>query len=213
VRLGDGIPTALSRDGRWILCVTNRLTLLPTGTGEAKPLERGKIRDYWWAGFVEPDRILSAGSEEGHGIRLYVQTANGSPRPISGEGIDVEFAEIAISHTGKLVAAIGPDHRILLYPTDGGAPREPPGTIEGDVPVQWDADDASLFVFERGKLPGPVSRVDLSTGRRELWNELMPSDPAGVNVLLTVRITPDGKSYAYSYGQVLSELSLVEGLK
>jgi len=30
---------------------------------------------------------------------------------------------------------------------------------------------------------------------------------------LNIAITPDGKSYAYDYGQVLSELYLVDGLK
>jgi eukaryotic-like serine/threonine-protein kinase len=213
VRLGDGFPTALSSDGRSVLCVTDQLTILPTGTGEARPLMRGMIRDYWWAGFLPSGRILSAASEEGRGIRLYLQDENGSPRPVSEEGIDVEIMDIAISHSGDLVAAVGPVGKILLYPVSGGAPRELPGTMEGDAPVQWSTDDASLFVVEREKLPAPVFRIDLSSGDRKLWNELIPSDPAGVNVLLTARMTPDGKSYAYSYGQVLSEMSLVDGLK
>jgi Tol biopolymer transport system component len=213
VRLGDGFPTTLSSDGRWALCVTDRLTILPTGTGEARPLMPGAITGYWWAGFLPTGRILSAGSEDGHGIRLYLQDEKGSPRAVSAEGIDVEILDIAVSHSGDLVAAVGPGRKILLYPVEGGAPRELAGAEEGDAPVQWSIDDASLFVVEREKLPAPVFRIDLRSGQRQLWKELIPSDPAGVNVLLTARITPDGKSYAYSYGQVLSELNLVDGLK
>jgi hypothetical protein len=174
---------------------------------------RGAIRDYRWAGFLPNGRILSAGSEEGHGIRLYLQDEKSNPRAVSEEGIDAEILGIAISHSGDLVAAVGPGRKIRIYPIGGGAPREVPGTVEADTPVQWSTDDASLFVVEREKLPAPVFRIDLSRGERKLWKELIPPDPAGVNVLLTARITPDGGSYAYSYGQVLSEMSLVEGLK
>ena len=36
---------------------------------------------------------------------------------------------------------------------------------------------------------------------------------AGSSMILNVLMTPDGKSYVYSYGQMLSDLFLVEGLK
>jgi len=55
--------------------------------------------------------------------------------------------------------------------------------------------------------------VDLATGRREDWKELAPSDPAGVKTISPVRFSADGKSYAYSYYRVLSDLYVVEGLK
>ncbi len=67
--------------------------------------------------------------------------------------------------------------------------------------------------MRRGGLPGRVYRVDRRTGRRELWKEIMPSDPAGVPGITSLSITPDGRSYAYSYLQRLSELHVVEGLK
>ena len=41
----------------------------------------------------------------------------------------------------------------------------------------------------------------------------MPSDPAGVNIILPILLTPDGKSYVYGYRRMLSDLYLVEGLK
>ncbi len=57
-----------------------------------------------------------------------------------------------------------------------------------------------------------VYRLDLATGRRELWKEFMP-DPAGIFEVLPLVITPDGKSYAYTYGRQFSDLFLVDGLK
>jgi len=51
------------------------------------------------------------------------------------------------------------------------------------------------------------------TGRRALWKQLTPLDPASVFSIDPVRIAPDGKSYVYSYRRMLSELYLVDGLK
>jgi len=68
-------------------------------------------------------------------------------------------------------------------------------------------------VFRRGELPAKVFRVDIASGRRVLWKELMPSDSAGVVGLSTVVIPPDGRSYAYSYVRVLSDLYVVDGVK
>ena len=58
-----------------------------------------------------------------------------------------------------------------------------------------------------------VLRVDPLTGRRQVWKEIQPRDPAGlmnVNPLVT---TPDGRAYAYSWHRALSNLYLVEGLR
>ncbi len=41
----------------------------------------------------------------------------------------------------------------------------------------------------------------------------MPADPAGVFYVPLVALTPDAKSYVYSYLRVLSELYIVDGLK
>jgi len=96
---------------------------------------------------------------------------------------------------------------------EGGAPIPIPGLEEGEVPVQWTADRRSLYVYRPAQAPARVFLLDLSSGRRTLWKELMPFDRAGASSVLNIAIAPDGKSYAYDYGQVLSDLYLVEGLK
>ena len=57
-----------------------------------------------------------------------------------------------------------------------------------------------------------VYRLELATGRKELWRTLMPADAAGVSSLIPGP-TPDGSSYQYSYTRTLSDLYLVEGVK
>jgi len=45
-----------------------------------------------------------------------------------------------------------------------------------------------------------------------LWR-LAAADAAGAETVNTIAVTPDGRSYAYSFFRNLSDLYLVEGLK
>ena len=74
--------------------------------------------------------------------------------------------------------------------------------------------DGRFIYFSRAADNGvQVFRVEVESGRRTLWKEISPSDPAGASVNAIVHITPDGKSYAYGVSRQLSQLYLVEGLK
>jgi len=218
VRLGEGYALALSPDKKWALATSiafSQLILLPTGTGQARRPERGPIESYQSAKFL-PDgkRILFAGSEKGRRARLYVQDlAGGAPRPVTAEGAGAGFRGIVVSPDGEFATGPSPGSGFARYPLEGGSPLPIEGLAEGEFPVQWSADGRSLFVYRIGEVPARIFRLDLSTGRRELWKELVPPDLAGANVIPEVQITPDGRAYAYYYGQVLSDLFLVEGLK
>jgi hypothetical protein len=60
-----------------------------------------------------------------------------------------------------------------------------------------------------------VFRLDLATGRRELWHSFAPADRAAVfdGGFQNFAMTPDGSSYAYSFLNIPSDLYLVTGLK
>ena len=87
----------------------------------------------------------------------------GEPKAVTTEGIDTAFPGFAISPDGKLVAAIGPDHKGVLFPMDGGAPRPIAGLVNGEFPLRFSADGNSLFVWKRD-LPARVYTIDLETG-------------------------------------------------
>ena len=118
-----------------------------------------------------------------------------------------------VSPDGHFVVATGPDQRIYLYPLAGGEPTALPGATPGDIPARWTTDGRALFVYRRHPIPVQVVRLDVATGRRELWKELVPSDSAGVTEVGSVIPTPDGRSYVYSYIRELSDLYVVEGVK
>ena len=220
VRLGDGRALALSPDQKWVisspLSSPGQLFLLPTKAGEPKLLAHDAINHFGARWFPDGKRILFSGAEPGHGPRLYVQDlVGGKPRAFTPEGIVPLGAlnSYPTSPDGKMVAAIGPDQRGYLYPVEGGEPRLIPGLAAADSPIAWSADDRALYIYRYGELPAQIYRLEIETGQKKLWKRLMPSDAAGVNIILPVLVTPDGKSYVYGYRRILSDLYLVEGLK
>ncbi len=72
---------------------------------------------------------------------------------------------------------------------------------------------ARSLLYRAGDLPAKISRLDLATGEKQSWREIMPSDSAGITDIGPILITPDSKSYVYEYGRTLSDLYLVEGFK
>jgi eukaryotic-like serine/threonine-protein kinase len=218
VRLGEGLARSLSPDGKWVIASVPRssplqIAQLPTGPGEPKQLTNDAINHRRWQWFPDGKQFLFQGNEPDQGIRLYVQDkAMGTPRAITPEGVTIT-SQHAVSPDGKFVAAIDSNQNVLLYPVAGGDAHPVPGMAAGAAPIRWAADGRSLYVYKRGELPARVYRLDLSTGDKELWKELMPSDTAGVEFIPTILLTPDGKTYAYSYYRLLSDLYLVEGLK
>jgi sugar lactone lactonase YvrE len=63
------------------------------------------------------------------------------------------------------------------------------------------------------QLPARVYRLDLASGRRETWKELMPGDLAGLGIVNAVAISRDGETVLFNYGRSLADLFLAEGLK
>ena len=218
VRLGDGNATALSADGKWVASadfhqVPTPLVLLPTGPGETKRLADEKLS--YMAGWFLPDgkRVVVRATEANHPPRFYVQEIEGGKlRPIGPESTEMRGRH-PISLDGKFIALFGPDQKLALYPIDGGEPQPVPGFRPEEFICQWSADGRSIFVEQPGPPPVKVYKMDIATGRRELWKEIAPADPAGVVSVGLVRPSADENYYAYSYVRVLSSLFLVQGLK
>jgi eukaryotic-like serine/threonine-protein kinase len=216
VRLGDGLAITVSSDGKWVIASPPtppaQLVLLPTGPGEAKPLTHDSINHSRAKWLPDGQRFLFSGKEPGHAARIYRQDSpEAKPMPISPEGIDPLV--LVPSPDGQQVVGVGPDEKAYFYPVAGGEPRAVPGIEPGEQPVQWSDDGKAIYFYRLGDLPAKVYRLDLSTGHKTLWKELMPSDSAGVSRIGPILITPDAKSCLYGYHRILSDLYLVEGLK
>jgi hypothetical protein len=159
-----------------------------------------------------PRRFVFSGNELGRGVRLYTQdVSGGTPKAISSEGVDANW--FAISPDGQSVIGIGPDQKGYLYPTAGGDPRPVNGMDAGDIPINWNQDGHSIYIFPTGEVPAKVYRLELATGKKTVWKQIVPIDSTGVSTIGPILITPDGKTYVYGFHRTLADLYLVEGLK
>jgi Tol biopolymer transport system component len=220
VRLGEGVAAAISPDGKWVLASLVHSTraafvLLPTGAGEAKTFPEGSINNLGNASFL-PDgkRILFVGNEPGRPRRVFIQDlAGGLARAVTPEGV-VPGGPFVVSSDGKAFLVRTGVGDFSLVSLESGTAR-PLRTLEpNDAPLRWASDGRSLFVGRRvTELPARVYRVDIETGRRELWKEFMPADPAGVEILGPAAISADGQTVVFQYNRTLSDLYLAEGLK
>ncbi len=216
VRLGDGLSFALSPDQKWVLTGLPKppvqFNLAPTGAGETRQLTHDQINRLYARWFPDGKQLLFSADEPGKGVRLYVQDVSGSsPKPITAEGVNGSF--MAISPDGKQVALVTPDQKPSLLTLDSGEIRPIPGLDAGDAPIAWTNDGKSLFVYRLGEVPATVNRLDLATGHKQLWKQLVPPDVSGVTDISSVLVTPDGNNYVYEYGRTLSDLYLVNDLK
>jgi Tol biopolymer transport system component len=82
-----------------------------------------------------------------------------------------------------------------------------------DIWANWSSDGKSAYVYQNKTIYDLVFRLDLATGERQQIMQVAPQDTAGVNGLVPLRITPDGKAYAYTYNRALSNLFIADGLK
>lgn len=216
VRLGDGRALALSPDGRWALACSvtdpRRLFLLPTGTGKPPagkprtlPATAMDVYDARWR--PGSRQLLIGGTEPGKKSRLYTLDLGArKARPFAGTGPWL----FAPSPDGASVAAWDGDGT-KIFPIHGGEPRAIPGMTPQEAPIQWRADGRAVYTGRFVEDLYRIDEIDLATGERRVWKELQ-LDPTRSPVW-TVKMTQDGRAYAYDVRTTLSTLYLVEGLR
>jgi Tol biopolymer transport system component len=214
VRLGEGSAQDLSADGEWVLAIVHpasdpQLVAYPTGAGEPRVFSKEGLSVYGASFMPDGKQVVFRASEPGHGPRIYLRSLDGGkPRAVTPEG----YTGGLVAPDGKWIVAEGPDRRRYLYPLSGGEPTAIPGLDREDRMDQRSPDGRFLFVHRAGEIPARVFRLDISTGRKELWRTLMPGDAAGVSEI-GPGPTPSGEAYVYSYFRTLSDLYVVEGVK
>jgi hypothetical protein len=217
VRLADGNSNSLSADSKWVEggagFELHTLLIWPTGTGQGRTLDLGTLANHWGNWLPNGHQVLFVGNEPDHASRVYlIDVPEGRPRPITAEGVTVVNYTHFVSPDGQFFLGVDSDRNSVVYSVQSGEGKPVPGLNPAEVAFGWTGDGKSVYVY-RPAVPALVYRVELSTGHRQLWKELNPPDPAGINFIRTPHISADGKAYAYNYNRVLSELFLVDGLK
>jgi serine/threonine protein kinase/Tol biopolymer transport system component len=213
VRLGDGGFGALSPDGQWVVAIVGspaKLVLLPTGVGEPKPLTDDKVDHFNVAWLPDSKSIVFSSVESGSGPRTYfLDIQGGNPRVITPEGT----AGGLVTTDGKFLLTIDGKRQRSLYPISGGEPQKLNVVINPNERIMGFFPDGKSLRVRTLTVPMEITRIDIASGRREPWKEIVPADAAGVQSIPSVRFSADGKAYAYSIGRILSDLYVVDGLR
>jgi len=215
VRLGEGYGVALSPDQKWVLALTPedppRWSLIPTGAGETTQLKLTGIEltQVLPAFTADSRRLMLNGNEPGHKVRAYiVDPASGKFEALTPEGV-----RGIPSPDGKFLVELSDNTRPQILALGSSAPaREIKGRNDKDVGIQVAPDGSAVFVADYNGVTASVYRIEVATGKRELIKKLDIGDPAGAFGITAVRVTPDGKSFAYNTLRQLSELYLLQGL-
>ena len=213
VLLGDGDPTSISPNGKWILSIIpsnpSTIILYPTEAGEPRRLDLGKVRMLKALTSWSRDgrKVVFTGAEPGHAPKAYLLDPNsGQTRPITPD----ETTDPLITPDGEAVLVRDKSMAFVIYPIKGGNVKPTRGISASEVPIQWDFEGRKLYVWDR-TLPAKIYRVDAETGKRELWLEIKPADPSGL-LFGHIFISPDGQSYAYHFRRNLTDLFVAQNL-
>lgn len=217
IQLGDGYGGGFSPDGKWVSSILSsppQIVILPTGAGQAKPLERFGIEQFGYGTAWLPDgkTIVFSGKESGRSLRSYLQSVDrGAPRPVTPDG----FLGTLVSPDGQFLLARDQAEKkaLAVYPLNGGEARPIPGLEDEDRVIRWALDGRSLYVYRPRERPLKLFKLNLATGQKEPGKEIMPVDLAGIRGPINVLMTPDGRGYIYAFTRYLSDLYLVKGLQ
>lgn len=214
VRIGEGMAQAISPDGKWVITKPAKghaLSLVPTGAGEGRQLTHDEV-SYSAVRYLPDGRhLLAAGIESGHGARDYlIDLSTGDSKPITPEGV----SGTRLSPDGRIIAVIGPERKRGIWPLEGSGFKAIPDLDAKYGVIGWAPDGNSVYVMS-GRLGDKVAtvyRVNVATGKMDLWKTFGDGLPSGANAGAP-QFSSDGSAYAYAYGQIISEAYVVRGLK
>lgn len=220
VRLGDGIAFKLAPDGSSVSGYliqpdgSRRFGVFPTGAGEetTTPASLEFAAVYGWLG---PRTYLLMGANKGGKRRcLTWNSGDGSLKPVCPEGLADTYI-VYLSPDRNRLLTIGPSNELTIYALNGGPEQKVLGIQPSEEPIGWSADNRSLYVTRNRveSMTAPVWLVDPASGRRKLWKEIRVSKPMDSPGDFHLKITPDGRAYAYNYSTLRSDLYVATGLK
>ncbi|MGH9505965.1 MAG: protein kinase domain-containing protein [Terriglobales bacterium] len=220
LRLGDGIPTALSPDGRYVIVRMGQgpvsAELLPVGPGSAVQLPAIPGYNLLMAGFVPNGQGLLEISLSTSAARIYFQPLQndlpaGPPHPISGPLLDAGPVSPDSLWVPLRSAA---DGKWYLYPVSGHGPRRLLPWLKGNVRIAaWSSNGKQIYIENSHGITVAVQATDLASGRAQTVLTITPRDLAGVRTPPSVIITPGAQYYAYNVSRFQSQLISATGLR
>lgn len=223
VQVGEGSGAGFSADGKWVVAIDpahqERLSVIPTGVGEARTLQAPPGLHYLGAAFLPNNHqllISLVGSGKSRQSALQ-DLDSGQVRQVGSEGRYVPTAVTLMapgpSPDGKYcILTDGEDH-YWLQALEGSSAREIHGVEPGERLLEWHDDSNNVFVSRKDGADADIYTLNLTTGQRKLWTHFSPADKTAAVRNNWLIITPDGSHYGYMVQRIYSTLFLADGLR
>jgi hypothetical protein len=216
VRLGSGMPLALSPDQRSALILEggyaagaprSTIRVVPTGVGEMSMLPGADMECISARWLPDGRQVILQAAAQGTGPRLFrIDMPDGRPEPVSPVGV----IAWAISPDGSRVAWVRPGGGIQILRL-GDAPGPVPGSVAVGRLLGWI--DAGLLVAPPDAAArGDIALIDPESGRKRPWANILPKDSAGIMLLAAFSASQDGHTIIFSWHRATSNLYLATGL-
>jgi hypothetical protein len=213
ILLGDGDPTGISPDGKWILSILpsdpSKIVLYPTEAGESRRFDISPVRMTTGVTSWSQDskKVVFTGTELGQPPRVFLlDPASGVVRAITQE----RTSDPLLTPDGETLLFKDSEMRYALYPMHGGRTEPAKGISGTELALKWNTTGRSVYVWDR-TLPAKIYLLDPKTGKRDFWMEITPVDPSGL-LYGHIYISPDGQSYAYHFRKILTNLYVAQNL-
>jgi DNA-binding beta-propeller fold protein YncE len=206
VRFASGRGLALSPDGKSALTIDPEdrglLTLTSLATGTSKKIPGGGF-EYQWAKFLpDGNTLLVGGAYPLEPLSICKQSlTRGTPVAIA----DAPYMDsVEVSADGLRLAGVTGGQ---LQVVDLRAGKTTPIPFsERAAPVAWSADNENLYIATLGGKPNRILRLNLRSGRSELWKTI-----DGSGRLAGAVAAPEAGAFAYSSEVNFSRLYMVSG--
>jgi Tol biopolymer transport system component len=184
--------------------------VVPVGAGQARVLHWDGLQPRWAEWFPDGQRILMLATPTGKGQTWFVTDVNGSsPKELLPADVPVH----AVAPDGKSYALVQNGVWVLRSISDGTF-KPIPGIPPEEFPIGWASDGKYLFVQEIAASGVNIYKVDISSGKRELWQAITPKDGVGLRPMsLPTAITPDGRWMAFGSHSQLGQLYRSDNLR
>jgi len=215
VQIAEGYHPQVAPDGRSVICLERRgsetnilLTPIPSGLQRRYRLQSGpRYHSVEFLGTA--DRYLLHLADDTGALHSHIiDPRTDQLSPVAGE----RYVTLIAPNGSCGVIPGGSELRVVSLESE--TVQNVCSLANGWVPIRWSVRGNEIFVFEPGKdyALGSILRVNVHTGEQTEWLVLHPADSAGAYFLPWLDITPDGRSYAYTYQQDLCDLYLIDGL-
>jgi eukaryotic-like serine/threonine-protein kinase len=208
-----GYGTDISDDGKWVLVGMpgqGKLQIVPVGAGEAQRLtwEGLQISSANW--FPDNQHILLFASPPGQPVGLYMTDRKGTaPKVLLKEA--PEWADVMPD--GENLLLLPADNTLVQRSIQDGSERKLTTLQEGERPLDWAKEPMHLFTQIVGATSITVNKLDLATGRRDVWYECKPPNLDGMLNALRGSITPDGRWIMFNYIVPVGQFYVSETLR